>query len=137
MERRARNGAKTVSIRRTAWLGLGFASLGLGLAGAVLPLLPTTPFLLLAAWAFSNSSERLHRWLLEHPRLGPVILDWRRHRRIPLSAKVLATVLLGASLGTTVAFSVLPGAFLVGFALFLAGVLAWIWTRPSARVEPE
>jgi len=62
----------------------------LGFVGIFLPGLPTVPFLLVAAWAFSKSSQRFHYWLYNHPRLGPPLRDWREHRAIPRRAKYLA-----------------------------------------------
>ena len=63
---------------------LGIVSLALGIAGIFLPLLPTTPFLLLSAWLFVRSSPRLYAWLTNHPRLGPYIRNFRENRAIPL-----------------------------------------------------
>ena len=121
-----------MSIPRTAWLALCFVSLGRVSAGIVLPLLPTTPFLLLAAWAFANGSERLHRRLMEHPRLGPPILEWRRHGRVPRQAKVLATLLLATSIGASIALSLLPAVLSILLVAFAAVLLAWLWSRPGS-----
>ena len=65
----------------------GWGAVALGLAGAVLPLVPTTPFLLLAGACFARSSPRLNAWLLAHPRLGPYLEQWRRDRSVPAGAK--------------------------------------------------
>lgn len=73
---------------------LGFASLACGLVGIVVPLLPTTPFLLLAAALFFRSSPRAYHWLLHHRYLGPYIRNFRENRSIPLRAKVIALSLL-------------------------------------------
>lgn len=75
---------------RPLWLMAGVACLLLGVAGLVLPLLPGVPFLLLAAFCFSRGSARWEAWLVGHPKLGPVVLDWRRYRVIPRRAKRLA-----------------------------------------------
>jgi uncharacterized membrane protein YbaN (DUF454 family) len=68
-------------------LGLGWTFFGIGLVGTLLPLVPTTPFMLLALWAFSIGSERFHRWLYHHPVFGPPLQRWQRDRVIPLWAK--------------------------------------------------
>ncbi|MFN0251050.1 MAG: YbaN family protein [Kofleriaceae bacterium] len=86
------------SIRRFIYLGLGFFFVGLGALGAVLPVLPTTPFLLISLWAFSQSSVRFERWLLEHKRFGPRLMAWRTHRVIPWPAKLAAWGSMIASL---------------------------------------
>jgi hypothetical protein len=70
----------------------------LGILGIFLPLLPTTPFLLLASWCFARGSTRLHRWLLSHPVFGEYLRNFEAGRGIPLKAKIVATVLLWTSL---------------------------------------
>ena len=82
---------------RRAWQCLAVACVGLGGLGAVLPLVPTTPFLLLAAWAASRSSPELHEWLYRHPRYGPVLRDWRDHRALRPRVKSVALLLITAS----------------------------------------
>lgn len=75
-------------------LFLGFLSLACGVVGIFVPLLPTTPFLLLAAALFFRSSPRAYKWLLGHKRLGPYIRDFRENRSMPLRAKIIALSLL-------------------------------------------
>lgn len=68
----------------------GLLALVLGIIGIFLPILPTTPFILLSAFCFAKSSTRLYHWLIEHHHLSPVIKDWQAHRRIPKKAKYTA-----------------------------------------------
>ena len=83
--------------QRVLWGAAGGLALLLGLVGIFLPVLPTTPFVLLAAFCLSRSSSRAEQWLLNHPRLGPMVRDWRQRRAIPLRAKQLAWVMMAAS----------------------------------------
>lgn len=82
---------------RLLFLLLGWLFVGLGIAGAFLPILPTTPFLLLAVACFARSSPKLEAWLIEHPRLGPPLKNWRREGAISRRAKVAAVTLMTAS----------------------------------------
>lgn len=77
---------------------LGTVSLGLGVLGVFLPLLPTTPFLLLAAFCYLRGSPGMHHWLLSHRMLGPYIRDFQSGRGIPLRTKVIALGLMWLSL---------------------------------------
>jgi len=115
---------------RYLWAILGLLCLLLGMVGVVLPLLPTVPFLLLAAFLFARSSERLHNWLLSHPRLGPPIEDWQSRGAINPSAKRLATVSIVVVFGVSLALGLRP--MIIGIqAVTLGCVLLFIWTRPS------
>ncbi len=115
---------------RTLWLCLGFTATGLGLVGVVLPLVPTTVFLILAAFAFARSSPRLHAWLIEHPRLGPPIVDWQTHGSISRNAKTAAVTVMALSLVLTWAIG--AGELVLGVqALVLVAVAAFILSRPS------
>lgn len=78
---------------------LGFVSLTLGIIGIFLPLLPTTPLLLLAAWCFVRSSERLYRWLVSNRYFGEYIRNFRENRAIPLHAKVVAVSMVWLTIG--------------------------------------
>ena len=77
---------------RVTWFVIGMISLAVGAIGVFLPLLPTTPLVLVAAFAFANSSDRLHRWLLDHDLFGALIDDWRRHGAISRAAKVTSVL---------------------------------------------
>jgi uncharacterized membrane protein YbaN (DUF454 family) len=114
-----------------ALLAVGWLSLALGIVGIFLPLLPTTPFLLLAALCFSKASPRLHRWLLEHRITGPIILDWRTRGVIRLRAKIVATLLLLPTLYLAVGTQRWPWAVHGALFLLVVGVLLFLWTRKS------
>ena len=77
---------------RMVWLIFGFTALILAIIGIILPLLPTVPFLLLAAFCFARSSEKIHKWLLNHPKYGPPIHNWQNSGSISIKSKQLATV---------------------------------------------
>jgi uncharacterized membrane protein YbaN (DUF454 family) len=116
---------------------LGIVSLGLGVVGAFVPLLPTTVFLLIAAWAFARSSERWHRYLLDHPKFGPVIRAWRAHRALPRRAKRAALLALAVSAAVTAwALGPLSWAAMVG-GLCVAGVAAYIVRLPVLTTQQE
>ncbi len=105
--------------------------MALGAIGIVLPVMPTTVFLLVALWAFARSSPRLHTWLIENPYFGPYITDWERDRIIPVRAKVLAVMMMTASglwlaLGTDA-----PLIVVFGVVSILIGVASYVVTRPS------
>ncbi len=122
---------------RLLWIIAGGLALALGLAGIVLPLLPTTPFLLLAAFCFARSSPRLEMWLIEHPRLGPPIRDWRAEGAISRKGKVFAMLAIAATLGLSLALA-LPGWVLLVQALTLGAVTLFLLTRPEpARTGRE
>jgi uncharacterized membrane protein YbaN (DUF454 family) len=88
-------------MRRHGYMVLGWVSLGLGFTGLFLPVMPTTVFVLVAAWAFARSSPRLHRWLREHPRFGESLIAWEEHRAMPRRAKRVALAMLTLSWGIT------------------------------------
>jgi uncharacterized protein len=81
------------------WKLAGFMALGLGVIGMFLPIVPTVPFILLAAYCFQRGSPELHRWLVEHPQFGPPLKDWTEHRVIRPRAKILAVSCIAASVG--------------------------------------
>lgn len=95
-----------------------------------MPVLPTTPFALLAAYAAARGSDRVHAWLLEHRVLGPVIRSWQDGRAVARRPKVIATGTMAASAG--VLFLVAPSVWLaVGVSIFMACVATWLWLRPE------
>ena len=114
-----------------SWRILGLISFAFGAIGLFLPLLPTTPFLLLAAYCFSKSSKRLHAWLLASPALGTLIADWEEHRAIRRGAKWASTVLLLAAVSWPIADGRVRGPALVAVVLTVTGVVSFVWTRPD------
>ena len=113
------------------WLFAGLLSLAVGFAGVVLPLVPTVPLVLLAAFCFARSSERLHNWLLEHPKFGSAISDWSTNGAISFGGKRLATVSIAAVVLVSLVLT-LPVKVLAIQVATLSGVLAFIWTRPNS-----
>jgi uncharacterized membrane protein YbaN (DUF454 family) len=109
---------------------LGLISMGLAFIGVVLPLLPTVPFLLLAAFFFARSSARLHHLLLSHQTFGPMIEDWQNRGAIRLGAKKAATLSVAAVFLLSLVMQ-LPSHVLMIQAVTLGGVMVFIWTRPS------
>ena len=77
---------------------LGFICVALGVVGAFLPLLPTTPFILLAAFLFSKSSDRFYQWLIQTPAFGPLIEQWNEHGSVSIKAKIASSTMIGAAL---------------------------------------
>lgn len=118
---------------RTTLVIMGHASLAVGFVGIFVPLLPTTPFVLLAAFCYSRGSDRFDTWLRQHPRFGPMIHEWREHRAIGQKAKAVAAFMVIASVTYSLFRLDVPWnavALLVG-----AAVLTFILTRPSAPTQ--
>ncbi|MEM7045869.1 MAG: YbaN family protein [Pseudomonadota bacterium] len=115
---------------RFLWMIGGSISLGVGVIGVVLPLLPTTPFLILAAYCYARSSKRMHDWLLSHHIFGPLIEDWNRHGAIRRSAKILATLSIAFIFAISFLLRVATPIVLIQAAV-LSAVLVFIWTRPD------
>ena len=82
---------------RVIYFCLGWLFFVLGAIGVVLPVLPTTPFMLLALWAFARSSKRFHNWLYTHRYFGPPLQQWEKYRIIPLPAKILSVSMISLS----------------------------------------
>ena len=130
MDASVRDEAGRVKARllRPLYLLAGVLALLLGLLGIVLPLLPTTPFVLLAAWCFARASRRCEAWLLGHRLFGPIVRDWRERRAVPLRAKQLATLTMAVS--SAYAATRLPLAWCWLPAACCACVAIWLWRLP-------
>ena len=114
---------------------LGWLLFGLGFVGAFVPVLPTTPLMLLALWCFSRSSDRFHDWLYNHRVFGPPLQQWNDHRVIPLPAKITSVVFMSASLVYVFGFSDTAAWVKVTMSATMAIGFWFILTKPS--VPPE
>jgi uncharacterized protein len=134
-----KTGRNPGAVRRYVLFGLGLLFTAVGIVGAFLPLIPTTPLLILAMWAFSGSSERLHGWLLGHPRFGPSLQRWRTHRVVPWRAKITAWSMMAASLAYTIFVRRAPWPLIAAIAVLMAIAVWYVATKPSrmpADAEP-
>jgi uncharacterized protein len=120
---------------RWAWWLLAYASLGLGIVGVFVPGLPTTVFVLIAAWAAARGSDRLHRWLLAHPRFGPSIRDWQAHGAVSRRAKWLATGTMTVCAAILLVLMLWIPAhrwWMTALPIVcMVAVATWLWLRPE------
>lgn len=119
---------------RYLWVAVGLSALGLGIIGVALPLLPTTPFLLLAAYAFARSSPRLSAWLIEHQTFGPMIINWQIHGSISRRAKTIAAVTMLLTFLLSVVMA-MPRHVLIIQAVVLSLAALFVLTRPHGPDE--
>lgn len=122
---------------RTVYFILGACFFSLGAVGTVVPGLPTTPFMLLALWAFARSSERFHNWLYHHRLFGPPLQQWHLYRVIPRRAKIFSITMMAASLVYLALFTTVSVWLKVFTALFMAYGAWFILTKPSHRPSSE
>ncbi|WP_242650937.1 YbaN family protein [Yoonia tamlensis] len=115
---------------RGIWLAIGWAALGLGIIGVVLPVLPTTPFVILAAFAFGKGSERLQQRLHDHATFGPIIAEWNATGAIAPKYKTIAITMMSAALGLSIIMA-MPFKVIVIQAICMAGAATFILTRPN------
>jgi uncharacterized protein len=121
---------------RLKWVQFAFAALGtlfllLGILGLFLPLLPTTPFLLLATACYVRSSRRFYNWLMNHPAFGPLIIEWRTYHSIPKRIKLVAIVTMVLTFGSTILFFVKDGRLQIALAIFGLTMAIWLYRIPS------
>lgn len=121
---------------RWLWALLAWTSLLLGILGALLPVMPTVPFILLSAFAAARGSQRLRAWLLRHPQFGRAILDWERDGTVNRRAKWLATAMMAAS-GIGVWFTAPRPWMAATVDVVMALVALWLWRRPEPRQPPQ
>lgn len=117
-------------MRRHLYLIAGFLCLGLAVIGAILPVMPTTVFVIMAAYCFARSSPTLERRLLKHPRFGPHITRWRTNGAVSRGGKIAASVAFAVSIALTLALTAMPWPLIpIAAAVVIGG---WLWTRPEA-----
>lgn len=117
------------SIKRAFFFTGGFLSLSLGVLGIFVPLLPTTCFILLAAYCFSRSSEKFHQKLITHPKFGPTILSWQAHRVIRVPIKCWASTMISIS-ALIIWFLAIPLMVKIFLTVFFLGLVLFIWSCP-------
>lgn len=118
-------------IKRHLFTAFGFMFLAIAVLGFIFPLLPGTPFLILAAYCLSKGSNRFHDWLISHRWFGPPIRNWREHHAIALRHKVTATGMMAISCAALFTRPQLPPAAKAGFGIFVVCLMAAIWSRKS------
>lgn len=118
---------------RIIFLSLGLFFLGLGILGTVVPLLPTTPFILLATGCFARSSEYFHRKILDSRTFGPLVHDWHHHGAIRPKAKIFSSVMIIFFFSYALFFLHIPLGLKIPLGLLALGVLAFIWTRTGGE----
>lgn len=111
------------------WAGAGLLAMALGIVGIALPLLPTVPFFLLAAFCFARSHPAWEQRLLDHPRYGPPLVRWRQRRAISRPAKIAALTAMAVTIALSAALVGWPWVIAPISACALSGL--WIWTRPE------
>lgn len=122
-------------MRRFVYLGMGWVCVALGFAGVWVPLLPTTIFLIIAAWAFARSSPELRQWLLTHPRFGPSLTNWFDHGMISPRAKASAATLMAVSYVILWLTSDIGMIGLASVGAILAACAAFVLTRPQPEIS--
>ena len=120
-------------IARALWLGLAGACVVLGVVGIVVPGLPTTPFILLAAFAAARGSKRLHDWLRHHRRFGPMVRNWEQEGAVSRPTKRAASIAMVAC--AAILFLVSPHWWMAAIACtFMAATAAGLWLRPEPQM---
>jgi uncharacterized membrane protein YbaN (DUF454 family) len=107
----------------------------IGIVGAFLPILPTVPFLLLAAFCYSKSNTKLHSWIINHKYFGPPLIDWEKSGAIGLKAKILATLMISLVLFFRIRTLQVPLFLKITVVTILTLVLVFIWSRPGRKIE--
>lgn len=117
-------------VTKVVLIVIGWVSIALGVIGIVLPLLPTTPFILLAAACFAKSSKRFHTWLITHPLFGPIINNFQNGQGIPRNVKIKVVLFIWITLGISIYLLNYPWVRLVIFIMGI-GLTTFLWRIPS------
>ncbi|QIR16196.1 YbaN family protein [Shewanella aestuarii] len=117
-------------LKRGVYLIIGLTSLLLGIIGIVVPLLPTVPFILLAAYCFARSSDRLHHWLMTHPWFAKALTDWQTKRALNKTLKRRAMIMTTLSFAISIAVVPLLWVKVMLFCM-LCGLLVYLWQIPE------
>jgi len=129
---------RVTGLKRVLFVALGLVFVGMAYLGAILPGLPTTPWVLLASYFFSRSSPRLERWLKRSPFFGTLIRDWEQHRGIRRPIKIFSTCVIIPVVSASIAFTGLPVWVKCVIGGLAATGVAVIWlVVPTARVGGE
>ena len=115
---------------RIILLSLGFLCVGLAFIGIFIPGIPTTPFLIVALWAFAQSSKKFHAWLLNHKRFGTVLRNWESHKVVPIKAKI-TMVILQITAVAMIQYSLNNIFITIGLAVLLLCVASYVISLPS------
>ena len=121
---------------RFVWVQVAFAALGtlflvVGIIGIFVPVLPTTPFLLLATGCYARSSRRFYNWLMNHPTFGPLIVESRTYRSIPWRIKMFAITIMTLTFGSSIVFFIKDARLQMALAFFGLTLAAWLYKIPS------
>ena len=117
-------------IKKYVYLTLGFVCVGLAFFGVFIPGLPTTPFVLLAAWFFARSSKKFEKWLLDSPIFGKLLKDWRDYKGLSVKSKIVAVCVILPTFSLTIFLTSFPVYADVGFAFFAFLLCSFLVTRP-------
>lgn len=119
--------------KKIIYLSFGIAFVALAVIGIFLPLVPTTPFLLLSAYCFSRSSEKYYNWLLEHRIFGEIITDWNKHGVVSVKSKVLAITMIVALFSYSLIYVDVSPTIKVIISFIGFSIITFLVTRPSRR----
>lgn len=121
-------------LTRPMFFVAGLFFVGVGIVGYVLPVMPGTIFLIIAAGCFARSSSRLETWLLNHPQLGPSVKAWRTNGAIPRRIKVIAITSMVVSFGL-LCFAHIPEVWMAAAGVVLLACAIFVGTRPEGPKE--